>query len=100
MSEQLASIITIAESMLMAFESAGVERYDRSLVNERREGEEFRPNLTAKGLRRSLPETLRRCERERLNFIIRPRGCRDYRQIQLDDLDSSKAARAQEYGFM
>jgi RepB DNA-primase from phage plasmid len=100
MSERLASIITVAENMLTAFESAGVERYDRSLVNELREGEEFRPNLTAKGLRRSLPGTLRRCEQERLNFIIRPRGCRDYRLIQLDDLDQGKAAKAQGYGFM
>lgn len=100
MGEQLASIIAVAENMLTAFESAGVERYDRSLVNERREGEEFRPNLTARGLRRSLPETLRRCERERLNFIIRPRSRRDYRLIQLDDLNQTKAAKVRDYGFM
>jgi hypothetical protein len=100
MRETPESIILAAENMLTAFESAGVERYDRSLVNELRQGEEFTPNLTANRLRRSLPETLRRCERERLNFIIRPRGRRDYRLIQLDDLDQTKAAKVRDYGFL
>jgi len=90
----------MAEEMIETFEGVGVERYDRSLVKESGDGEEFRPKLTARGLRRSLPETLGRCERERLNFIIRPRGRRDYRLIQIDDLDGQKAAKIRDYGFL
>jgi hypothetical protein len=55
--------------------------------------------MTAKGLRRDLAFLFDHCERERLNFIIRPRAgaCR---MIQLDDLDLERTKKIYSYSFL
>jgi hypothetical protein len=93
-------VLEQAENMLAAFESVEVERFDLTLANEARLAIEFVPGMTIKKLRRALTSLFDRCEREHLNFIIRPRFGKACRLVQLDDLDIEAAKKICGYSFL
>ena len=84
-------VLNQAETMLAAYETVEVERFDLTLATETRQAVEFVPGLTITKLRRALPSLFDRNEREHLNFIIRPRFGKEHRLVQLDDLDAPEA---------
>ncbi len=93
-----------ARTDVAAFEQAGAVAFDVSIIGEvkldgEREFVAFTRNLPVEKLRRSLSALVWKCEREALNFIIRPRAPADRRLIQLDDLDSVSVGRVRDIAF-
>src|SRR5690349_9785513 len=93
-------ILDQAGTMLATFEAVEVERFDLTLATEDRHAAVYVQGMTIKKLRRALSALFERCEREHLNFIIRPRFSRECRLVQLDDLNFEQAQKICGYSFL
>jgi hypothetical protein len=68
-------------------------------LNSTRKFIDFEKEVPADRLHAMLPGIVERCERERLNLIIRPRSGADRRLVQLDDLDQAAVGKMRELAF-
>ena len=87
-----------AREMLTAFASVGVRAFDVTLTDVDGNKVAFQINRSVDELRGSIGRRLEAATVARQNFIIRPRP--DGKLIQLDDLDSAKAAKVAPYAFL
>lgn len=90
-----------ALAMLTAFASVGARAFNLTLTDSN--GDKvpggYKPNTPLDQLRRTIGRVLQDAERFHYNVIIRPR-CSTATLIQLDDLDSAKAAQIAPQSFM
>src|ERR1039458_2716051 len=89
---------TQALDMLAAFASVGVRALDITIKNLEGGKVGFQANCRLDNLRRTIGRELSQAEARQHNYIIRPRP--DTALIQLDDLDSAKAAKVAPYAFL
>jgi len=90
---------TKARAMLNAFASVGVRSYDVTITDIDGEKVHFQLNRRGDELARAIGRSLEAAIALKQNYIIRPRSTGPA-LIQLDDLDSAKAARVAPYAFM
>jgi RepB DNA-primase from phage plasmid len=88
-----------ALAMLTAFSSVGVRSFDVTLTDIEGEKISFQINRPIETLRRSIGSAIGAAISDRQNYIIRPRA-NSVTLIQLDDLDTAKAARVASHAFM
>jgi len=88
-----------AQAMLAAFASVGVRSFDVTMTDIEGEKTGFQPNRPIDELSRAIGKTLAAAIDDRQNYIIRPRSLSPL-LVQLDDLDSTKAARVASHAFM
>jgi hypothetical protein len=95
---QLAPDTNAALKMLAAFVSVGVRAFDITLKNLEGAKVGFQSNRSVEEIRQSIGKRLEAATASRCNVIIRPRP--DANLIQLDDLDSVKAAKVAPHAFL
>jgi len=88
-----------AQTMLAAFASVGVRSFDVTMTDIEGEKTGFQPNRPIEELSRAIGKTLAAAIELRQNYILRPRSISPL-LVQLDDLDSGKAARVASHAFM
>jgi hypothetical protein len=85
--------------MLAAFSSVGVRFFDVTMTDIEGEKTGFQTSRPVDHLRRTIGRAIGAAIELRQNYIIRPRA-NSVTLIQLDDLDSAKAARVAAHAFM
>lgn len=98
MADRAAADPAEARAMIDAFVFAGAQSFEITITEEAGAKVGYQSNRTADELRRTIAARLTAAERLKQNFIIRPRP--DGRFIQLDDLDTAKAAKLAPFAFL
>jgi hypothetical protein len=88
--------------MVDTFASVGAEAFDLTTTDEAGSKVEFQRGLSVERLKSLLPDLLKRCERAKVNVIVRPqlRAGVTCRLVQLDDLAMSAVERVRQFAFM
>lgn len=90
-----------AIGMIEAFESVGAASFDVTITNEQGQKEDFRAGQTSNEVKADIPALLKKCEKARVNLIVRPHlSGADRRLVQLDDLDKAKRAKIDSLAFL
>lgn len=87
--------------MIETFESVGAESFDVTITNEQGQKEDFSPEQTSDEVKADIPSLLKKCEKAKVNLIVRPHfSGSDRRLVQLDDLDKAKVAKIDSLAFL